>query len=118
MYPFGNGNARNVYLSVFLEMGSRESGPRRYEYKVEMVNQVQQNSSVVREFSSEFESGECWGYNRFFRIDLLEKDGYLTMEDKLVFKFYVRSPSFYFEYQDQQRYIRELEKKLKLQEEQ
>jgi tripartite motif-containing protein 37 len=33
-----------------------------------------------REFSSEFETGECWGYNRFFKIDLLDKEGYLTPE--------------------------------------
>jgi hypothetical protein len=26
---------------------------------------------VVREFASDFEANECWGYNRFFRIDLL-----------------------------------------------
>ena len=30
-----------------------------------MINLINQKASVIREFSSEFESGECWGYNRF-----------------------------------------------------
>jgi hypothetical protein len=32
---------------------------------------------VTRVFSSTFEHGEAWGYNRFFRIDLLKEEGYL-----------------------------------------
>lgn len=36
---------------------------------------------IVREFASEFEAGECWGYNRFYKIDLLEKEGYITDTD-------------------------------------
>ena len=51
-------------------MDSRFPEIRRYEYKIEMLNQ-RNGARVVREFSSEFEGGEGWGYNRFFRIDLL-----------------------------------------------
>lgn len=29
------------------------------------------NNKIVREFISEFKEGECWGYNRFFKLDLL-----------------------------------------------
>lgn len=32
---------------------------------------------MMREFASDFEVGECWGYNRFFRLDLLETEGFL-----------------------------------------
>ncbi len=60
----------------------------------------------MREFSSEFESGECWGYNRFYKIDLLVKEGYLVEnQDKLLFQFYVRSPTYYQETLDMKRYI-------------
>lgn len=50
--------------------------------------------NIVREFASDFEVGECWGYNRwkkcytyeldlwqmcrFFRLDLLSSEGYLS----------------------------------------
>lgn len=52
----------------------------RYEYRVEMVHQSSRDTSknIVREFSSDFEVGECWGYNRFFRLDLLATEGYLN----------------------------------------
>ena len=82
-------------MSVFLEMDSKFSESRRYEYKIEMLNQ-RDGPAVIREFSSEFEGGECWGYNRFFRIDLLCKDGYLV-DDRLLFKYYVRAPNYYIE---------------------
>lgn len=52
----------------------------RYEYRVEMLHQGSRdaNKNIVREFASEFEVGECWGYNRFFRLDLLAVEGYLA----------------------------------------
>jgi tripartite motif-containing protein 37 len=88
VYPNGNGNAKDHYISVFLEMGQNTTvaGAKRYEYKVEMINARMPASCVVREFASEFEGGECWGYNRFYRIDLLKKEGYLS-EDDGVFKY-------------------------------
>ena len=77
----------------------------RYEYRVEMVHQASRDSSknIVREFASDFEVGECWGYNRFFRLDLLASEGYLDNEhDTLVLKFQVRPPTFYQKCRDQQ----------------
>ena len=55
----------------------------RYEYRVEMIHQGTRdaNKNVIREFASDFEVGECWGYNRFFRLDLLASEGYLNTEN-------------------------------------
>lgn len=61
----------------------------RYEYRVEMVHQVSNDptKNIIREFASDFEVGECWGYNRFFRLDLLATEGYLNMQsDTLVLR--------------------------------
>ena len=41
------------------------------------------NDCVIREFASDFETGECWGYNRFFKIEFLEKDGYTGDNDSV-----------------------------------
>ena len=49
-----------------------------------MMNQKNPGALIMREFASEFESGECWGYNRFFKIDLLEKEGYLGESDTVM----------------------------------
>lgn len=61
----------------------------RYEYRVEMIHQGSRDTSknIVREFASDFEIGECWGYNRFFRLDLLATEGYLNTElDTLILR--------------------------------
>lgn len=60
----------------------------RYEYRIEMINQQNSNDSskdILREFTSDFEIGECWGYNRFFRLDLLKNEGFL-LRDSLILK--------------------------------
>lgn len=52
-----------------------------------MVHQASNDptKNIIREFASDFEVGECWGYNRFFRLDLLASEGYLnTQTDTLV----------------------------------
>ena len=49
---------------------------------------------ISREFSSDFEVGECWGYNRFYRIDVLEQEGYLTHDDCIILKYFIRAPNY------------------------
>ena len=92
VYPDGNGVVRGNYLSVFLELSAGLAETSKYEYRVEMLHQQSQDlsKSIVREFASDFEVGECWGYNRFFRLDLLASEGYLdTIRDTLILRFQV-----------------------------
>ena len=112
VYPDGNGVVRGNYLSVFLELSAGLSETSKYEYRVEMIHQQSKDASksIVREFASDFEVGECWGYNRFFRLDTLASEGYLDSElDTLVLRFQVRSPTFFQKCRDQQWYIQHLE---------
>ena len=52
---------------------------------------------------------ECWGYNRFFRLDLLADEGYLnTAKDTLELRFQVRASTFFQKCRDQQWYINQL----------
>lgn len=72
---------------------------------------IHQSSSKIiqREFVSDFEVGECWGYNRFFRLDLLASEGYLNIQnDTLELRFQVRPSTFYQRCRDQQWYITQL----------
>lgn len=109
VYPNGNGVARGCYLSVFLEMLRGLHETSKYEYRVEMVSEKTTHQCVVREFASDFEEGECWGYNRFFQISQLSKEGYLWSDDSLLLRFFVRPPTYYQLARDQRRYIEELE---------
>jgi tripartite motif-containing protein 37 len=114
-YPNGTGVARGVFLSVFIEMYKGLKEPARYEYRVEMVNHKNRNASVVREFASLFEVGECWGYNKFYRLDLLEKEGFiLPDQDVIVFRFYIRPPNHHEKCREQQKYIKNLEESRRL----
>ncbi|TGZ70298.1 hypothetical protein CRM22_003277 [Opisthorchis felineus] len=112
VYPDGNGVGRGNYLSVFIELTTTLIEPSKYEYRIEMVHQASRDPgrSVVREFTSHFEGGECWGYNRFFRLDLLASEGYLDVEtDVLVINFQVRAPTYFQKCRDQQWHIAHLE---------
>merc|ERR1719430_805671 len=108
VYPDGNGVVRGNYLSVFLELSAGLPETSKYEYRVEMVHQAKDSAkNIVREFASDFEVGECWGYNRFFRLDLLSSEGYLS-GDSLTLKFQVRPPTYYQKCRDQQWHIGQL----------
>lgn len=71
----------------------------RYEYRVEMLHQVSRDPSknIVREFASDFEVGECWGYNRFFRLDLLASEGYLNPDTDTLILRYVEESRLYID---------------------
>lgn len=98
------------------------------------VSHLDDRSDLMREFVSEFEAGECWGYNRFYRIELLvcyiidavnqssliswwslnrlllelpsqEKDGYIDEEGTITLRFGVRAPTFAQQSRDQARYV-------------
>ncbi|KAM9456536.1 E3 ubiquitin-protein ligase TRIM37 [Clarias gariepinus] len=112
VYPDGNGVVRGNYLSVFLELSAGLPETSKYEYRVEMVHQASNDptKNIIREFASDFEVGECWGYNRFFRLDLLASEGYLNMQtDTLILRYQVRSPTFFQKCRDQCWYISQLE---------
>lgn len=83
----------------------------RYEYRVQMIHQSS-SKIIQREFVSDFEVGECWGYNRFFRLDLLASEGYLNIQrDTLELRFQVRPSTFFERCRDQQWFINQLMKK-------
>lgn len=111
VYPNGNGVAKGNYLSVFLELLKGYGESAKYDYRVEMINYLDPSQMVIREFASDFETGECWGYNRFFKISLLKEQGYLSDSDTLAMKFYVRAPTYYQLYKDQKYFIRSLQEK-------
>jgi tripartite motif-containing protein 37 len=95
VYPNGNGIAKGAYISIFIEMMKGLTEPSKYEYKVEMINHRDPNNYVMREFASDFEVGECWGYNRFYRIESLEREGFLSdIDNSITLKYSIRAPSF------------------------
>jgi len=67
----------------------------KYEYWIDMIHPWDWDLIVSWEYSSDFEMGECWGYNRFYWIDALIEEGFLFEEDtSLHLKFYVWASSY------------------------
>ena len=56
-------------MSVFLEMTKGYVNENKYEYKIELINHRFIKDSVVRQYSSNFDIGECWGYNQFIPLE-------------------------------------------------
>jgi hypothetical protein len=78
----------------------------KYKYKVEMCNHKTPDIRISREFDSEFEPGECWGYNTYGKISALYEEGYVhPMEDYLEIVLHIKSPSFYHQVLDQNRLL-------------
>ena len=118
VYPNGNGAAKGEYISIFLELIEGLYETSKYYYKIELCNFFlsqgdKRYNNYSREFSSDFTNGECWGYNRFYKIENLEKEGYIDNFGKLRIKFYVRSQTYSQLCRDQKNYILTLEKRLK-----
>ncbi|KAG0579097.1 hypothetical protein KC19_4G072900 [Ceratodon purpureus] len=110
VYPNGSGASQGTHLSVFLEMVEGGNEPATYEYGIELLHRSRPNQRIVRKFSSDFEEGACWGYYQFFRIDLLEKEGYLQPEeDTITLRFYVRSLTYQQQCQDLRRSLAALQ---------
>ena len=113
VYPNGNGTAKGNYISVFLELVKGLSAISKYQYKIEMKNHRDSSLNIEKEFTSDFEEGECWGYNRFFRIDLLEEEEYLEASGSLIINFYIRPRTFQQVVKDQHQYIKQIAKQTK-----
>ena len=80
-----------------------------------LINHRDPKLNVSRDTISEFVAGDSWGYAKFMHIEDVYKEDYLTQEDeKLIIKFYIRAPTYAQHARDQQRYIAQLEEKMKL----
>lgn len=95
VYPNGSAASKGTHISVFMEMLEGNTEPSTYEYGIEMLHRSHPHQSILRNFSSDFEVGTCWGCHQFFQIDLLEKEGYLLpQEDIVTFRFHVKALTF------------------------
>jgi tripartite motif-containing protein 37 len=84
----------------------------KYFYKIELIN-FEGNINYSREFSSEFKNGECWGYNRFYKLDQLEKDGFIDLPTgKVSLRYFVRPMNYIQLSRDQKNYIAKLQRVL------
>ena len=113
-YPRGNEIVRDVHCSVFLQLTSAniEHESAKYTYKIKLSNPDAENQDereFEREFTSEFEVGECWGYNRFMRLDRLRR---YVVDDQLRLHFSIRPTTFQTQVRDLKLYTKYIESRM------
>ena len=88
----------------------------KYEYKIELINSINPDQSVKRQYCSTFEIGECWGYNQFQPLDqLVAKD--FVQENTLLFQIGIRNRTYRSLVAEKEFYIEHLKNQLKLKQE-
>ena len=117
LYPCGNHSAKGEFVSVFLELteGLGAMDKNVYFYKIELIN-YEGKKNFIQEYSSEFANGESWGYSKFFRLDRLEKEGFVHKSGKIGINVYIRPQNYECLVRDLKSYIEVLEGKVNGQE--
>ena len=113
LYPCGNHSAKGEFVSVFLELtdGLGVMDKNVYFYKIELIN-YEGKKNFIQEYSSEFANGESWGYSKFFRLDRLEKEGFIHKNGKIGINVYIRPQNYECLVRDLKSYIEVLERKV------
>ena len=85
IYPNGAGIFKKVFMSVFVELVKGWPRGGSYSYKITMKRRFGlMGDHLEKEYNSDFDNGVCWGYNRFYRIEDLERDGFLDPEEDVL----------------------------------
>lgn len=106
----GKQAAQGKYLSVYVEM-LKGIGTKQYDYKIEIVNLTNPCRSFSMSNTSYFAITDGWGFSKFYELDLLETEGFLS-ENTIIFKMYIRPPTYYGLSLDQHEYIRSAKAKI------
>ena len=115
VYPYGTGIYQSQYLSLFIELVKGWNNGGHYCYKIILVKPGKENENIEKEYVSEFENQICWGYNRFCKIEDIEREGFLDKEnDQIILKYQVRAANHLQKIRDQTNYIKYLEDQNKL----
>jgi len=109
VYPGGNEASRNNYMAVFIQLADSIPGHKSadYTYRIQIIRD--QENNFEREFTSEFQVGECWGYNRFYKLDQIEP---FVQSDSIRFRFHIRPTTHDTAYRDLTNYVKHLEREL------
>ena len=94
LYPFGHMNGYGTHLSFFIELKKGYGHKSRFSYKVEIVPQKECVKSFYREYISEIEESDCWGWNKFALFDDLLNENYIKPDGSLLFIFSIRPLSY------------------------
>ena len=116
IFPSGNSNAKNTHLSFFLDLIQGSGKPSTYTYKIEILpNEAKNNQNIPiisRQYTSDFEVNNSWGWNKILKIDSILNNGYLNENGDLKIKVSLKAESYFQINRDQNFAINQLKKKI------
>lgn len=94
IYPWGSGDAEGAYISAFLGLEKNPKALEKeigYNYKIEIVNHSGRPNHVSN-FDNRFttDDNQVFGLFKLYKIENLEKEGFLDNNGSLTINFYVR----------------------------
>lgn len=100
IYPNGNLGGEGTHLSIFIELVRGCQNSKTYFYRIEIESQVPNEQNIAKQFSSIFENGDTWGWNKAVSLDAIYKNGYIRKDGTLSILFGIRPESYYQMYMD------------------
>lgn len=113
IYPNGNLSGEGTHLSVFIELVRGCQKSKTYFYRIEIESQVPTAQNISKQFSSIFENGDTWGWNKAVPLETIFQNGYLNKEGTLSILFGIRPESYYQLYMDIKSSITHMKDKFK-----
>lgn len=115
MYTFESEKTNSFYLSVFVELF--QGLPGEYDYKFQLKESTVEFSAIPsfsKIYKSQFKEGECWGYQKFIKLDNRFNQLYYNhSNDSISLMYSIRPTTYYQKCLNLQNYIAEMELKSK-----
>ena len=93
--PWGFDEGKDTHISIFLYLKEGDDGNRyNYDYKFELVNFKGKKNYVKGSLHYDFEpNGNGYGYDQYYKIEDIEKDGFIDDEGNLTVNCYLKPSS-------------------------
>ena len=95
IYPWGFDEGKDTHISIYLYLkeGVKEN-KYGYDYRFELVNFKGKKNYVKGSLHYDFEpNGLGWGYAQYYKIEDIEKDGFIDDEGNLTVNCYLKPSS-------------------------
>ena len=100
IYPNGNGNGLNNYLSLFFELIHGYPKESTYYYKMEIFSNIPEEENLQKQYASIFVENDSWGWNKAASLDTILNGHYLDENGGLSIQLSIKPESYYQEYRD------------------
>ena len=93
--PWGFGKGKDTHISIFLYLNEGGDGNKySYDYKFELVNFKGKKNYDRGWIHNDFvPNGQGWGYSQYYKLEDIEKDGFIDDEGNLTVNCYLKPSS-------------------------